>query len=372
MWTLPGASRFVDEIADHLASGTSVVIALPDTMDAGSVRREVSNRLSGSRTLPLPAPSEPDAVRVLDLLGVSREDRGSEAIDDVVALESLSSTILWFENETQAEREPDLSSWRTFIKDWSVASRTSDSLLAPTLAVCIGGAEALAIGLDEPAMTTAYWWGCLHRIDTDLYLHTHARHRPMLHRAMSAEVALFDPHLALALADERWADVRELQEILSGLGPSEAPASPRAKVGEHPSTAQCPDWAAGRIDRFDDHTEPMMHASCLCENLDALNVRCWRGQVRSVLPQLEELRRQVIGRAKAEGYIAQSVPATDLDFGPLTERLLADAPPRTSRSELGILARDLRSARNRIAHLEPISATSFDRILESAIFLGLD
>ena len=372
MWQLPGPSAFLDDIVDHLASGTTLLIGTPVGFDVAALRGHVAHSFSGHRVISISAAecnrAVPTAAWILDVLGVGRSDRGSDSIDDLIALDDVSGSVLWIDGFTDDDEHRD--AWRELALDWSRAVRRCDQLGAPVLVLCASGGSALDLALDEPGMAVVYWWGRLHRIDIDLHLHLEARRHSAIHRAVSAEIAQFDPDLALLLAESQWSSLTELSQILSDVGERPAPDMHLREAEEAVPLRHGPAWARGSVDRYDNQRRPAIHACCFIGDQEELRQRQWGGQVRTILPSLEAMRRRVVERALAEGYITRSTSAGEFDFGPLAFHISAGRADR-DRRRLGDFAHKLRIARNSLAHLDPVELSQYDRIVDSARELGL-
>ena len=374
MWDLPGPGAFIDDILDHLASGTTLVVALPDGFDVASLRRRVVSDYSGDRVIPVAATEcvdrVPDPAWILDVLQIAGTRRGAGGIDDVVELDELDGAVLWIEDLEGLPSQSSAPQWRALAVDWARATRRSGRPDPPTLVLCARGAVGINLGCDEPGMATVYWWGRLHRIDVELYLHLEAPHRSPIHRAMAAEIAQFDPSLALTLAEQSWSDVDELAEILRDVGSRPIPEIALRDAEESVPTRHAVAWAQGAVDRYDDERRPVVHACCLLADPVALTRRQWRGQIRTVLPSLEVLRGRVVERALTAGYLTASMPDAELDFAGLAHHL-SQVRTDGDRRRLTDFAHKLRLARNVLAHLNPMELAGYDDILESARRLGL-
>jgi hypothetical protein len=81
--------------------------------------------------------------------------------------------------------------------------------------------------------------------------------------------------------------------------------------------------------------------------------RLWAGQVRSLLPIIEEWRVLLIEQAKIEGFVASGVEVHELEVGSLHDHLRSSQGPSRRRT-LTSFAAWLRGTRNKIAHLSVI------------------
>jgi hypothetical protein len=366
-WDLPGPRRFADELAGALSAGTQLVIAAPVGLDVGALRRGVRDRSAGLMWLSgdiaelgLGCPLD-SVLRWLDIRpGVSHasEERDlAEAVD-------VEDHVLWLDGYMQLE-PAKRDAWREFLMRYARAVRRDADHRAPLFAITAVAPTPEDLTFDDPGIRLAYWWGALSRLDLATYIHIAAPEMPPFQRAVAVEVAGFDFGLADVLADTHHHDLVALEAIVESYGDARGMAALELSAG----TMRCrpaepgPNlkaWGAGQVDRFDGHNHLFVHsAACGRESRHALlSRRVWRGQITTLLPELEVWRTELIALAKSRGYFAADVES--MDFGELHDHL------RTHQGRVGRalieLAGDMRSARNRLAHLRHLSATTVSKL----------
>jgi hypothetical protein len=241
--------------------------------------------------------------------------------------------------------------WRTFLRDFDVASRQRASDERPVLLVFVRGVPQKQLQASGAALTTSIWSGVFGELDTLIYVDQRLRrnHKPALHHKLIvrqiAALALWDIDLADYLVDQPERDVFEIQAILKAarlaLGRGEGP------MGSN--------WESGGLDHFDG--VEMRHPFALLDGGDPakeLQRRMWTAQAAELLPLVEVRRRELI--QSLEQYVScpfwidgkrEIRSLHELEIGSLAYV----SQTRRVRSELRERAELLARCRNTLAHL---------------------
>ena len=365
MWRLPGSRRFLLELRDRFERGDQVTIVLPGDLDGGLLiahaREEM--QLFAHRALDavaLAARSDDPLVALARELDVTLPPGEVITPDRLLASPAATGHVVWLER-IDALAQPAQATWGRLFDALARANRRCDADRLPPRFAAVTNGPVAALAPTDPGWSSAWWWGRLDWLDVALHVHHLDPTLDESLRAVAVELAGFDLDVAQRLVlegiDSTDALTVALHEERSAREPLPAGVD-HAVVCEtaHPATLS-DRWTAGVVDRFDGGERPFWH-SCLFadeEGLVTLRRRVWRGQVRALLPRLEEWRVQLVEEAKREGFIAPDVPLDRLDF-PDLHRAVRDGVQTRRRDECTQFAFWLRQTRNMIAHLEPVEA----------------
>lgn len=311
----------------------------------------------------------PLVERLSDALGLTFSPRLRLDAGTFVENSDLWRRIL-FIDLSRTERE-ELRHWSGFFEQHAAASRerplTERSVVC---AVCSGGASDV-MPPEDLSFARHWWWGAVSRLDaevhiSDLLIEDDAD--PVFVAAI-VEVSAFDLGVADLLA-ERWSgDLEELRTILSeyaalsGLDGS-APSSALPRSAAQPPHQLMELWSRGAANRWAE-LDPCIHSALeVVREGRELETRVWRGQVRTLLPEIEIERQRLSEwvlrhRRELSDYWARQDIA-GLEIGPLC-KLIRETPSLRTQHEQWELAKWLRDARNSLAHWNVIDGARLRR-----------
>jgi hypothetical protein len=363
LWELPGAQAFLTELRDRLERGDHVTLMLPRDLDSQLTIEQAR------RTMPLFAHRTFDAAALAarehdPLLALTAELGLRIPPGEVPSEEHLAEhpdaagLLIWVDGLGSADERLQ-GAWGRVLHALARATRRASPDAFPPRVVVVLDRPVDALEPTDPGWSSTWWWGRLGWLDVALHLQ---RLDPALAedvRSVAVELAGFDLNAAERLA----LDVRQVpRDVADALAEEHAaraslplPLDDAARCQPTRPGLLADPWSAGIVDRFDGRNRPFWHSCLFAEEagLVTLRRRIWRGQVRSLLPRLEEWRVELVERAKADGLVAEDVPLDRLDFAVLHDTLRKGAQTR-GRAECTALAAWLRSTRNMIAHLEPV------------------
>jgi hypothetical protein len=217
--------------------------------------------------------------------------------------------------------------------------------------------------LTAPTLRVHYLYGVVAALDTHVELSQVAPKLSPSRRAEIVELAGYDLDLAtqLAAAEQAGHDryvalcrARARQLALNGRRPS-LPDSGHISVRE--PRALEPLWQLGAVDLFDG--APLLHPGLASE--EEIDRRLWRGQIRELLPFLDEMRLALIEATQRRGLFVQPGRGDTVELVDLLRALQR----RTPNDELTRAARELTQARNDLAHLRLVDEQRRVRLREA-------
>lgn len=353
LWGLPGPHRFVENVADDLRGGSSVVLRFGGNRPAGLavhleqladwsvswMRLDANSQASPFATLRRAAAPE---ARATDLATPQR----------LVADDRFRNRVFWIADLTP-ENWP---SWRRFLLDFAHASRNAEAAARPPvflLPLCGGGFDVS--GLAEPAISCRTFRDVVDR--DDLFIMAlqsrQARRRPR--RVIRSLLA----HSVAQVA--QWDHV--LAEVLLDGGP-EAAMQPQATLAHYAEnrgwTAETPEsWENGSVGGPPER--PVVHSALLMVQgrERELNRRIWAAQAAVLMPLLEERRLELVERHRdhmtelpLETDFGLVETPDDMELGALV--LYFSRYGQNGRRVLGPAHR-LKKLRNELAHFRPLS-----------------
>lgn len=345
---LPGPAAFIDGVIRQLRDGISVVVAMPvftqpDLEDSfveqlGHGHWYVRRGTIDSSQDPLTWLTERLACEPEQWVGWSVEGLLNRLpAGDVIVIEGATAA--------------NWDAWRTFLRDFEVASRQRASDQRPVLLVFVRGVPQKSLQATGAALTTSIWSGVFGELDTLIYVdqrlrcnHKRALHHKLIVRQIAA-LAMWDIDLADYLTDQPERDVFEIQLILEAarraLGRDEGP------VGSN--------WESGGLDHFDGVEMPHPFALLDCgDPAKELQRRMWTAQAAELLPLIEVRRRELV--RSLERHVScpfwidgkrQVRSLDELEIGSLAYV----SQTRGIRGELRDRAEWLARCRNTLAHL---------------------
>lgn len=401
-WGLPGPRRFISQITQDLRNGKNVLVWLPEyclpANDVGELEQALRDALDDDTVgtwTPLVLEDDqqadppesilwnnfgsgafPGLLRTLDMLMTADRFMGR-----VVCLQNV-GPIAWIE-------------WARFLTDYQHRCQTI-GLLGRTV-FCIAFNAAHAPSHDVPPEDTClvhrYWQRVVERLDMLLYASylVSDNLNSYLERQISisviANLAQWDPIVCEYLAQEELDTLLAPHSLLCDIATSR---------GWHPDTGLCaatlwlkeieeaPDaidlwyrggrsgvrapesWSRGLVDVVDGQKK--LHSAALAgrDTKEEISRRIWSGQVRELLPFVEEVRQRFLSSlgsaliaphcVRRDGKVVAVIDhRDDLEIGHIANQL-ALARNKTTAAETKRLSQHLAVIRNKVAHSEQIDA----------------
>ena len=349
-WSLPGPTAFFESLSGHLRDGSSVVVAVPTTVARplstalSAFLREQSWGLSG----PLEAGSGTPVGTICDKLDL-RPDRRPSAAAIVAGLEP--GRVVFIVDVHPVE----WAQWRSFLDEYEAASRAVPAFDRPLLVVMAEGLAASSTPENGAALRTLKWDGTIGELDMLMYVAERMRiqrkpfeRQQKLIARVIARLALWDFDLADFLLDQEPAELFEPLRIVQHAANTFDTA---------PLTGT---WEGGGIQTVDGLAQ--VHPFVIAAQADPeeeLPMRVWAAQASEVLPALEMHRRALVRRMSQTGMKLpveiRGEAVTDLDDLEIGSLAFVAHQQRLS-PEIRRLANKWRNVRNKLAHLEPLTA----------------
>lgn len=360
-WDLPGPSGFLERAAEQLASdeGGLVGLSFPARRPTGLVQALMAS-LEQSRGL------RAVAVKATDLTA-SRSPAHALAAAAGAPPGSIRSTNEFIDSPALANvvfliDQLDVGAWA----EWSLFFRTfrkerirTKRISAPSLGVLTPS----SLPTDETdavfAASKIKWKDVVSRADMHLFVESRlGRSGGLAERtavATVAEVACWDPSIAINLADQAVEDQID----------------PRRLLGTLNLDLGTPSWSNGLVDLMDG--APHTHTLALLGSDELLARRVWRAHVATVFPIIEQIRQVFVEKyfSKLEVFLPyektfnNKVIKTyhhpmELEVNEVHFYLKRDIP-----SHEAALLHDLKTLRTSMAHMEPGDASLIVRASKS-------
>lgn len=351
-WGLRGPSLFVDGIEDAVRNGLNVVTRFPSDSPPG-LERELRERMQSvlDWTTVDACHGDTDPVENLRLQICPEYSRARASnMNELADAASFQGRLIWIDN---IERR-DWGRWADALFAYAEACRNVDLLSRTLFLVVLSGETAAEHVPDEVALVCRDYRGVVDYLDLFVFALWNAsasihdpKHRALLAHTV-AHVAQWDYFLA---------------ELLLSAETQEALYPVRALC----DYARCREWTAETPKRWDQGTvdggdEAIVHSALLAISGDLRQVRqrIWAGQAGVLLPLIEERRVSLVPECRRyldlpveiEGLLISD--PFDIEVGQLA-RLIGRNPhaPPIIRKQV----RQLRDARNKLAHMEPLDSS---------------
>lgn len=356
LWSLPGPSRLAATLGDALSGGGSCALVAPVSL------RQRGDWVAGAAEaadvyvdfLDVDVTRPPAAV-FADLAGVEWA-RGADAARMLAEDEFFAGRTLGLVLPAYA---PD---WGMFIAEFLTALPSIADRLRPQLLVCCGPEDLAAFRKRGLPVTVRWWWGALSRIDTSVAttraLGTEADPVTV---ASITEICGFDLDFAETLA-HRWDGTldRLVTLVERDAGPIadvvEETTFSAVSLGATPPTRLRDPWDLGVIDAWERY-RPFVSPRAIPadERVERLRGRLWRGQLRELMPLVDEERARLETWARSVSPEVRNI-SPPIEIGYLV-KLLREEPRLRSRSssERQRAGRWLRDTRNLLAHRETVT-----------------
>lgn len=357
-WELPGSIRYVEEIAQALRLGSNVVVRFPCTIPP-AFRDKVLSAVCGDgiRPTPLPCASRPLESLCERFLHVESSTR--DGLRLLVDCDDFSERLICIEG-VSAEK---WSAWHEFLLGYADASRSIEVhrrtlflvlVIVPPSVHCTSPQEPPRQNL----LQFFDWDDVIDEMDILLYASDRLR-RKGIERSSVKLIAMTVARLTLWDFDSAERLVEERPERI--LRPVPFFRDMAKEWGWDQSTPIC--WTSGTASQAG-----IAHPARLGveEPARAIVRRAWSAQASVLLPEIDIQRDGIIRsnlyqvRRWLKDHDSDQDPF-DLEIGDLYKIFqFARVDPKVWRH-----IADLRSARNRLAHLESISPRSAFRIAGS-------
>ena len=355
-WGMPGPAVFIEEVLLATRERLNVLVAAPADA-AGDLDAALLDRLR-ERVVDHVLVDGPDApsVQVARALGIPS---GVTRADELFAESRFGDCDVIYLQGLTAE---SWRGWRSFVLDYDELSKDRAVDQRPVLIGVLGGLD-LPSEVDQSVTFRPFrWLGRASELDLTQYVLQRLEYAPetaggrLLTASIVAKIALGDVELAEELARlplcEIWEPGRVLEEWASRRGWIK---------GTHRH------WTKGTVFRIDGRDEIHSALVALDDPSGIVRSRVWSAQAAILLPAIERERLKLIRRArnwlKPPFYLADGEcfrEAEDLEVGPLEYQLHRGRAPVEFRRR----ATDLKSLRNKLAHMETLS-------VDESLHLGL-
>lgn len=363
-WLLPGPAAFIEAVVNAIREGENVVIGAPDGTTRG-LAHVLGDRLA--RDWRLAGPLEPGEERPIDELYTQI------GVDDALPFNRTVASLLAHLNRNQIVvvaglRPHQSTAWLSFVDEYANASRNVDRFERAQFLLLTSGVAAAQLPVRIPALTVLIWDSHVGEADVISYVLQALRderrridaHAKLIARIVT-RLALWDFDLVDRLLELDW---RLLFEPKTALREADDGREAWATLGDN--------WESGGVAEFDG--ERSLHALVLFRDGDPteeLSMRVWAAQAAELLPVLELRRRRLAERMKASRGLPSSLqlngePVRDLNDVEISGlhqlARVHQLPPDIVRT-----AEKYRRMRNKLAHLEPLSADeAVDLLLKTA------
>lgn len=353
LWGLPGPHHFIEDIANDLREGSSVVLRFGGDPPVGLAEHLEQQGPWDAAWTPIDASSEASPLAAVRR-AVVPEVRASDLATPqrLVADHRFGNRVFWIDDLTP---ETWLA-WRRFLLDFAHASRNAEADARPPvflLPLCGGGFDVS--GLAEPAISCRAFRDVVDRDDLFVMSLQSRQARRRRRRVIRSLLA----HSVAQVA--QWDYV--LAEILLDGGP-EAAMQPHPTLRHY---AEQRGWTAETPERWENGTvngpaeRPVVHSALLMAQgrERELNRRIWAAQAAVLMPLLEERRLELVERHRdhmtelpLETDFGLVETPDDMELGTLV--LYFSRYGQNGRRVLGPAHR-LKKFRNELAHFRPLS-----------------
>lgn len=347
-WSLPGPAAFLDQALQGLREGQNLVLASPATMVA-ELTRALEDRLRDDAWHvrgPLLLSHDAQPQQLFEELDLHLPRRSAAAL-----LERLPASQLVLIEGVGPAAWP---AWVRFLCEYEAASRAVSAFDRPLLVVAADGVPQALMPQRGAALRTLVWDGVIGELEVVTWAVQRLRsrgepidpRRRLLARTV-ARLALWDLDLADFLLEQPAQALFDPLQLLRGA--LDAVASPQ------------PGWEGGGAQCFDG--EPLTHSLLLAARGDPqgeLAMRLWAAQAAEVLPVLEMHRRALAQRMQRTGGIRLPLEINGERIGDLADLEIGSlfhlACKHRLSEDIRRVAGKWRWLRNKLAHLEPLSA----------------
>ena len=361
-WELPGPATFIEAAVEDLRQGRSVVFCLPDWHPSGlhQALRSTLASADGWMWDRIDCANVPN--RPIDILFERyAPDSLPRAARTVWALDQHSSfwgLLVWLDDLAGAT----WPQWRQFLTDYASVARQRPRFERCVFCVPLTGVTALSPPADDICISVRRWAGYVDGLDMTMYTSTLLRGnrlRPVQRRlaiSLIAGTALWDPSASERLAQEPIEVQMNPQPVLMDIA---------RERGWDPADDAASGWHRGMSDCFEGRIQPHSAMLAIADGTNELNSRIWKAEVSTVLPHLEEQRREVLsryGRLLKLPFVTRFgeviTDAFDLELAHIASQLGRLAGRVNFRTRRAV--ERMAAVRNKLAHLEPLEFNDLD------------
>jgi len=389
IWRLPGPGGFAREVA-HLAGGGQHVLAVipryiadnPSYSDTLAVA--VQNELDDPRRL-YPASSQGSLAGSLGFNMTDDFDGAPVTVSDLLTHGDVAGRIFVC-NATDLD-SAHMSELPTFLRRLDDESRSVPSSVRATMIFILNHG---LLPQDPASVATArvWYWDRVARWDVAALLAGHSVADDLagvlgeVRLETIIEAARWDFELAIKIAQDWSGENQEIAAILNRNGrPSPTGKAVRQVAQKRPPEAQIAAWDSGGLESW--HGVCSIRPEFFIERHDGAVGIFWSAQSRVLLPWLEIQRvhveaiiREKLGSDKMNAavelystrYPDIEYDATLVEFSTLAR--IVNARFGRSEQRLQDTTGLLRSARNRLAHLDPLSRDELHQLVQTCAWLG--
>lgn len=356
IWSLPGPARLASSIGDALRDGGSCAVVAP-----ARVRREghwvfgaADAADVGVDHVEIEAARPPAAV-FADHCGATWMP-GPGMVTELARHEVLAGRIIGL---TLPPRTPE---WAAFTAAFLTALPAIPEQDRPQLLVFCGPDDLSKFRSQRLPITERWWWGAVGRLDTTIAASQALGDRadPVM-VACITEVCGYDLTFVDTLAQSWDGSLDGLLNIVKGAAEPEATVEESSSLsgtlaGVFPPPRLQSDWDRGVANAWERY-EPFIAPTAVPERhrTEVLRNRVWRGQLRELMPLVDEERARLEAWARS-GPITERNVSYPIEIGYLTKLVYDDPSLRRRSSHLRRRAAAwLRDTRNTLAHRDIVS-----------------
>ena len=354
LWDLPGVKRFVEsECEAPLRAGASVIARFPQEVPLGfedAVTTPLENFLSVGKLNATGSPFEALCARY-----ATGSHAHVQTIQELCRDRSFEGRLVWVDGLNAS----NWTAWRAFLVHYAQVSRSMPLVGRTLFFAPITGSPPNALPTSDIALATCEWDGVPDELDLMLLANERLRGRVgsvVLRTLLTTVVARvaswdFDSALRMLTGDKR--------NILDPVKPLRELARDKGWTVETPVS-----WELGTAS-----STGVAHPAraALDDPPREIERRIWSAQASVLLPWLETLRYQII-EANGHDVRRQMRQAAfkhedpyDLELGELASIF----GRRGAHGGLRTRLRKLQTARNALAHLQPLLPDKAMRLIES-------
>lgn len=367
---MPGPARLASSIGDALRGGGSCAVVAPaplrrddhwvfaagEAADIGVDHVEVED-------------GRPPAAVFADHCG-AKWMPGAQMVTKLARHEVLAGRVIGL------TLPPGAPEWAAFTAAFLTALPAIPEQDRPQLLVFCGPDDLATFRSQRLPVTERWWWGTVGRLDTTIAAaRALGDHADPVMVACITEVCGYDLAFGEMLA-QRWdGSLKSLLDIVKDAGAPAATVEEWSSlsspaVGVSPPDRYHGDWDRGVVNAWERY-EPFIAPAAVPggDRVDVLRNRVWRGQLRELMPLVDEERARLEVWVRAGSITEENVPYP-IEVGYLT-KLMYDDPilRQRSSSTRRRAASWLRDTRNKLSHRDVVTPAD---IAEGLRLLDLD
>jgi hypothetical protein len=360
-WDLPGPSAFIERICDDLRDGNNVIIQVPEFMPYG-MKTALVRRLDGTvliRSLQL-TKEDNNPVDYLFERETSSAPAGVLRNANSLVAYLVPGTLFWMTGMCSVLWR----NWKQFIAEYRHACGSIQVLDRPLFCVVLQGDLATEQVRPDVRLSVHRFDDCTSRTDSALYSSVLMNASQSLcvevASAVVGQLSLWDADLAEELATESPSVLFDPIERLKVVAES--------RTWEKVCGNDDLFWSKGYGMRY--RGKLVLHSAylALVGDEEEIAARVWSGQLATVFPKIEEIRRELIRRYGKSFLMPHDTPRgpiediRDLEIGHIYTQLNLIPCSSDDRS----LAGRMTAMRHALAHLDCVPVD----LLEEALALA--